>query len=414
MWIGKQKTAASLDIGSSKLCAAIGALNEYGQVEALGVGTAPAVGFNKGLVTELDAAQESVLKALEEAEAQSSQRAGSVFVGIGGAHIKCIPARGVAIISDKSAEINASDIERVKESARNIAMPFDREVIESHTLDFIVDGQTGIKDPLGMYSRRLEAEIRFVTIPAAALQNIAKVISAAGLEAEGLSYSGISTSQNVLTDEERELGVILLDLGASFIDAVVYKGGKLEYMNVWSVGCDSLTEVICKKTKVSFKEAEEMKRRFGLIMDKTSAPSSERLLVKTAKGTVPLYRHDLSVMLDTSMREMLMPIKEKLEKLGLLNRSICGVVVTGGGSLLEGAVEMIEEAFGLRARLGYSKGASGQTNIITSPVYASAIGLLKSAFAKRNDPKVAIKTAFGNNILTKAILKAKAIYSDYF
>lgn len=410
----RQGVAASLDIGSSKLCSAIGTLNEYGQLHVLGVGTADASGFNKGIVTDLDIAQESVLKALEEAEAQASQRAGGLFVGIGGAQVKCIQARGVIVIGDKAAEIDASDIARVKESAKNIALPFDREIIEIHTLDYMVDGQGDIKDPTGMYGRRLEVDLRFVTGLAGSMQNVLKVIGAGGLEVEGVSYSGIATAQGVLTEEERELGVILLDLGASFTDVVCYKGGRLEYMNIWGVGSDSLTEAICKKTKVSFKEAEEMKRRFGLIVDEKEALSKDRLLIKTAKGTVPLYRQDLSNILGVSMRQVLNPIKERLERLGILNRSICGIAVTGGGSVLEGAVEMVEEAFGLRARLGYSKGTSGQTSVVTSPLHASAIGLLKSAFERRKEPRAAVRNAFGNNILAKAIQKAKDIYTDYF
>ncbi len=366
-----------LDIGTTKVCAVIGELNETGRIEIVGIGTAASDGLRKGVVINIESTLKAVTKAIEAAEMMSGREVGSVITGIAGAHVEGINSRGVVAVSGRDREINEEDIRRVIDAARAVVIPMDREVLHVVPQEFIVDDQGGIKNPLDMIGIRLEAEVHIITGSVTSAQNLLKCVNRAGFRVEDIVLESIASSRAVLSNEEKELGVLMIDLGGGTTDALLFVGGSPHYTDVVAVGGQQVTSDISIVLKTPVEFAEKLKIQSGCCYMPLVDPSEEILLPGVGGWpTASIPRTELSKIIQPRMAETFALIREKMMKKGYLNHLRGGVVLTGGGSMMPGAAELAKEIFGVPARIGYPFELGGLVPEYRNPMYATAVGLV--------------------------------------
>ncbi len=374
-----------LDIGTTKVCVIIGGFNDSGQLEITGVGTTPSRGLRRGVVINIETTVRSIAAAVEAAEMMSGREVISVYTGIAGGHIEGINSRGVVAVTGRGREITREDVDRVIDAAKAIVIPMDREVLHVIPQEFVVDDQGGIKNPIGMIGVRLEAEVHIITGAVTSAQNIVKCVNRAGFKVNDIVLEPLASSKAVLTQDEKELGVLLIDLGGGTTDVLLHLEGAPYHTEVLSIGGDQVTNDISIMLKTPLEAAEKLKKEAGCCY----APlvqEDEEVHIPGVGGRPPrtIMRGELVEIIQPRMAEILGMIREQIDRKGYLNVLGGGVVLTGGGSLLTGTPELATEIFNLPARTGYPVKLGGLVEEYYNPMYATGVGLVLSGAARRD------------------------------
>jgi len=375
--LAEKNLVIGLDIGTTKICSIIGELSDEGRVEVVGVGTSPSTGLRKGMVVNIDATIHSIERAVEEAELMAGVKVKSLYAGIAGGHIKGINSRGVIAISRKDREISAEDIDRVIDAAKAVAIPLDREVIHVLSQSFTVDDQDGIKDPIGMSGIRLEAEIHIVTGAVTAVQNIIKSVNRAGFEVEDIILQPLASAEAVLTPDEKELGVAILDIGGGTTDIAIFHEGSIRHTCVLPLGGDHVTNDIAVGLRTPTSEAENIKKKFGCALA-SLVREEEEVEVPSVGGRQArrIFRRVLCEIVEPRLEEIYTLVKREIKMAGYEDLLAAGIVITGGTSLMDGSLEIAEKIFGLPVRRGYPTGIGGLVDVVNNPIYSTGVGLV--------------------------------------
>ena len=366
-----------LDIGTTKVCAAIGELDEAGRPVILGIGTSPSSGLRKGVVTNIESTSKAVHAAIEAAELMSGRVVSGMITGIGGTHIEGTNSRGVVGVAGKDKEITQSDVDRVIEAARAMAIPMDRDVIHIIPQEYIVDGQGGVRDPRDMIGVRLEAEIHIITGAVTPVKNLVTCINRADFKAEDIVLGSLATAKAVLSKEEKELGSLLLDLGGGTTDILVYRDASPCFTGVLPLGGEQVTGDISIMLKTPQESAEKIKRQHGVCYAGL-VDAAEDLIIPGLGGRPPLAlaRTDLCAIIQPRMSEIFSMVRSKIDVKGFAGKLSGGVILTGGGALLPGVVELAQDVFGCAARVGVPSQLASLMPEFVTPDYACAAGLV--------------------------------------
>jgi len=370
-----ENVIVGLDVGTTKICAIMGEINQDQMVDIIGLGTSPSRGLRRGVVVNIDHTVSSIRKAVNDAELMAGCQADTVYAGISGGHIKGINSHGVIAI--KNREVTAVDIDRVIDAARAVAIPADREVIHILPQEFMVDDQEVIKEPIGMAGVRLEARVHIVTGAVSAAQNIVRCTHRSGLRVQDLVLQQIAAAEAVLSPDEKELGVALVDVGGGTTDVAVFVEGAIRHTAVISVGGDQLTNDVAVGLRTPLAEAERIKKRYGCALG-SLVNGEETISVPGVGGRGPrvLSRSVLADIVEPRLEEIFGLVRRELEKYNLVSGMASGVVLTGGTVAIEGSCELAEQIFDAPVRLGYPMGISGLVDVVNSPLYATGVGLV--------------------------------------
>ncbi len=403
----KSEIIVGLDVGTTKICSVVGEISS-GDVNIIGIGTHPSIGLRKGVVVNIESTVESIKKAVEEAELMAGCEISSVYAGIAGGHITGFNSRG--IIAIKGPEITESDVERVIDAARAVAIPMDREVIHVLPQEFIVDDQTGIQNPVGMAGVRLEAKIHIVTGAVTSAHNIVKCANRSGLDVCDIVLESLASGEAVLTGEERELGTALIDLGGGTSDLAIFSGNNIRHTFVLALGGNNITNDIAVGLRAPIAEAEKIKKKFGSCL--TERISSEESIEVPGMGGRParnLPRQILGEILEPRMEEIFTLIKREIQRAGMEHLISSGVVLTGGSSLLDGCVEIAESVFNLPTRMGAPQGISGLVDVVNNPMYATGVGLVMYGARNQTTKKFRIRDV---NIFNRVTSQMKRWFKE--
>jgi len=375
---------AGLDIGTTKVCAVIGEVNENGALEITGVGTCPSTGLRKGVVVNIEATLRSVSQAIESAEMMSGREVHETWIGIGGSHIDGINSRGVVAVTGKNREtreIGSDDIRRVLEAAQAVLIPMDRKLLEVIPQNFIVDDQKGILDPLNMIGVRLEAEVHIITCSTTGAQNLIKCVNRAGFRVKDLILQTLAAGRSVLNPDEKELGVALVDLGGGTTNVLVYSGGAPYSISTIPAGGSQVTSDISIIKNISFETAERIKLDSGCCWEPFLEEDDE-IIVPGVGGRPPqaIPKSQILAIIRPRMEETFKLVKEKLDKLSFSRPLGGGVVLTGGGAQLLGATELASQVFNLPVRVGVPLPVGGLVEDYRSPAFATAVGLVLEGY----------------------------------
>jgi len=364
-----------LDIGTHKVVAMVGGTTPDGRVEVVGLGSHPSRGMNKGVVVNIEATTQSIRRAIEEAELMAGCRIQSVYAGISGAHIKSFNSQGIVGVSH--GEVSAHDVERVIAAARAMAIPADQKVLHVVPQEFIVDGQEGISEPVGMAGVRLEARVHMVTGGASAAQNIRRCIEGCNLRVDKLILEQLASSYAVLQPDERELGICLVDIGGGTSDIAVFKNGAIRHTAVIPIAGNQVTNDIAVAFRTPPANAEEIKIKHGCASPALIRHNDE-IEVPSVGDRPPrkLSRLTLSEVVKARYLELFQFIRKELHRSDFYDAIAGGIVLTGGSSKVEGIIELAEEVFDLPVRLGLPQNVAGLTDVARSPIYSTAVGLL--------------------------------------
>ncbi|MFB3924456.1 MAG: cell division protein FtsA [Syntrophales bacterium] len=364
----------ALDIGTTKICVIIGEVSDSG-IDIVGIGSHPSEGLRKGVVVNIDSTIESIKKAVDEAELMSGCRIKSAYTGIAGGHIKSFNSYGIVAV--KGSEVDELDVKRAIEAARAIAIPLDREVLHILPQYYIVDDQDGVKDPVGMSGVRLEVKVHIVTGAVTSIQNIIKSVNGVGLDVNDVILEQLAASEAVLSPDEKELGVALVDIGGGTTDIAVYSEGSIKHTAVLPLGGSYLTNDIAVGLRTPMNEAEKVKIKYGCAYTPL-IPQDEMIEVPSVGGRDPrrVSRQVLGGIIEPRMDEVLNLVCREIVKSGYEERLAAGVVLTGGTALLEGITELSEQIFNMPVRRGCPIGIGGLTEVVNSPLYATGVGLL--------------------------------------
>lgn len=370
-----------LDIGTTKICCIVGEVSEASNgaeqtIDIVGIGTAPSTGLRKGVVINIDSTVESICKAIEEAELMAGVEISTVYTGIAGGHIKSFNSTGIVAVKDK--EINEGDVQRVIDAAKAVAIPLDREVIHIIPQEYMINGQDGIRDPIGMSGIRLEAKVHIVTGAVSSAQNIIKCANKAGLNVAEICLEPIASSEAVLTQDEKDLGVVLVDIGGGTSDIAIFKDGAIVYTGVLAIGGNHITNDISVGLRTPQNEAERIKIQYGCAMASLVKPD-ETIEVAGVGGRKPriVSRRLLAEIIEPRVEETFSLIQREIMKSGYQDVLSSGVVITGGATLLEGMPELAEFIFELPVKRGLPFGIGGLRDVVNSPKFATGVGLLK-------------------------------------
>ncbi|MDR2891738.1 MAG: cell division protein FtsA [Deltaproteobacteria bacterium] len=372
--MARSELVVGLDIGTTKICAVVGEVGNDG-VDIVGIGSCPSTGLRKGVVVSIDNTVSSIQKALQEAELMAGCEIRSVYAGIAGSHIKGFNSHGVIAI--KSDIVTAKDVERAMDAAKAVAIPLDREVIHTLPQEFIIDDQRGIADPLGMAGVRLEVKVHIVTGAVASAQNIVRCCHSSGLDVADIVLESLASARSVLTDEERELGVVLVDLGGGTSDIAVFANDSIKHTAVLALGGQNLTNDIAYGLRTPLAGAEAIKLKYASAMVDL-VHNDEYIEVPGVGGREPrkLSRRMLAEICQPRMEEILSLVDQELVRSGYKHLAGAGVVLTGGTSLIDGCQELAEQIFNLPTRIGFPRNVGGLKDVVNSPKYATAVGLL--------------------------------------
>jgi cell division protein FtsA len=375
--MAETKIYAGLDIGTTKITAIVAEHEEDGGgIRIIGVGTSPSDGLKRGVVVNLEKTTRSIQCAVQEAERMSGRTIRAVFAGIAGDHIRGINSRGVIAVSRKDAEIRPNDLERVIEAAKAVAIPTDREILHVLPQEFIVDDQDGIRDPVGMSGVRLEAEVHIITGAASACRNVIRAAERAGLEVEELVLEPLASADAVLTQDERDLGVALFDIGGGTTDVAIFYEGSVRHTAVIGLGGSNVTNDLAIGLRTPVERAEQLKLQSGCALTSMVRPE-EVVQVPSVGGRLDreVSRHMLAMMIEPRIEEIFELGKKEIRKNHIADLLGAGVVLTGGASSLEGMPELAEQVFDLPVRRGVPMGISGLTEAVCDPRFATGVGL---------------------------------------
>ncbi|MFL5276371.1 MAG: cell division protein FtsA [Myxococcales bacterium] len=363
-----------LDIGTTKICCIVGEAKETG-LDVIGIGQHPSRGLRKGVVINIEATVASIKRAVEEAELMAGCEISAVYAGIAGGHIRGFNSQGVVAVKDK--EVRPSDVSRVIDAARAINIPQDREIIHVLPQEFIIDDQDGIKEPLGMSGVRLEAKVHVVTAAVSSAQNIIKCCARTGLTVSDIVLEPLASAEAVLAEEEKELGVALVDVGGGTTDLAIFVNGAIQHTSVIPLGGNHLTNDIAVGLRTPMHEAERIKIQYGSAQSQV-LERDETIEVPSVGGRAPrvLSRRILCEIIEPRVEELFQLVHREIQKAGQEDLLASGVVLTGGSTQLAGMAELAEEVLGLPVRRGVPRNVGGLTDVVSSPAHATAVGLL--------------------------------------
>ncbi|MFQ5683665.1 MAG: cell division protein FtsA [Candidatus Binatia bacterium] len=406
----KNGLIVGLDIGTSKVCTIVGEMTERG-IEVIGVGSYTSSGLRKGVVINIESTVNSIKKAVDEAELMAGCEINSVFTGIAGGHIKGFNSHGIVAVKGK--EVTHRDVDRVIDAAKAVAIPMDREVLHIIPQEYIIDDQDGIKEPLGMSGVRLEAKVHIVTGAVTSAQNIIKCCNRTGLNVADIALEPLASAEAVLTPEEKELGVALVDMGGGTTDIALYHEGAIKHTAVLAIGGNHLTSDIAAGLRTPIGEAEQIKRRCGCART-SMIPKDETVEVPSVGGrnSRTITRQNLCEIIEPRLEEIFMLIHREIGKSGYEGCLASGIVMTGGSTLLPGMIEMAEQVFGMPVRLGIPTKVGGLIDIVSSPIYATGVGLVH--FYGKNRPEKNFFRIREDNIFTKVKNRMLEWSSEFF
>jgi cell division protein FtsA len=372
---GDENLVVGLDIGTSKVLAIVGEVTATGEVEVIGVGHHPSRGMKKGVVVNIESTVQSIQRAIEEAELMAGCQIRSVYAGIAGSHIRSINSHGTVAIKDK--EVGPNDVDRVIESARALAIPADQKVLHVLPQEFIIDGQEGIREPIGMSGVRLEAKVHIVTGAVSAAQNIVKCVRRCGLEVDDIILEQLASSLSVLTEDEKELGVCMVDIGGGTTDISVFTEGAIRHTSVIPIAGDQVTNDIAVALRTPTQYAEEIKKKYGCALTQL-ATSDESIEVPSVGDRPPrkLARQTLAEVIEPRIEELYGLVLAELRRSGYEDVIGSGIVLTGGSAKMEGMIDLAEEVFHMPVRLGIPQGVGGLSGVVHNPIYATGVGLV--------------------------------------
>jgi cell division protein FtsA len=373
-----------LDIGTTKTAAVIGFLNENGFVEIAGVGIAPSRGIKNGVIINIDNTQVSIMKAIEDAELMAGTEIGSVLVSLTGTHIKGENSRGVVAVPGRTRTISHNEIRRVIEAAQAIVIPADREIIHVLSREFAVDEQHGIKDPIGMTGVRLEADVHIITGASSSIQNLTKSVNSAGIHCTDIIFTPLAVSEATLSVDERDLGVAVVDIGGGTTDISVFVDGGVIYSSVIGVGSRHVTNDISIGLSTPVESAEVIKKKHGCaLIDLIDA--SETVEVPSVGDRAPrrIMRQELTRIIEPRMFEIMELVDRELMLSGKKEVLAAGVVITGGGAMLDGTAQCAERVFHLPVRIGIARDITGMKDVVASPQFTNAVGIVKYGIKAR-------------------------------
>lgn len=374
----------ALDIGTSKIVALIGEVQENNEIDIIGLGQAPSSGLRNGMVTNIESTAQSIQKAVEEAEQMASCKVERVIVGIAGNHIRSLNSQGMVKIKD--GEVTQADIDRATDTAKAISLPPDHRVLHTVIQEFIIDHQPGVKEPLGMSGSRLDTRVHIITGAVTAIQNLEKCVQRVGLIPERLVLQPLASARAVLTDDERELGVCCIDIGGGTTDIAVYTGGAIRHTAVIPLAGDAITKDLTQALRTPYNAAEYIKIHHGVAMD-TLEGLDEMIKVPSVgdRQSRQISRRTLVSVIGPRTEEILEIVLNELRHAGYPEETLTsGIVLTGGTAMLDGMVDLAEDLFNLSARLGMPKQMGGLSEQVRNPRYATAIGLLYHYFDEEN------------------------------
>lgn len=364
-----------LDIGTSKVVAIVGELKPDGSLNIVGIGSHRSRGLKKGTVVNIESTVESIQRAVEEAELMAGCRIHSVYAGIAGSHIRSMNSHGIVAIRDR--EVTRADIDRVIDAAQAVAIPADQRVLHILPQEYIIDSQEGVKEPLGMSGVRLEAKVHLVTCAINAVQNIEKCIKRCGLQVEEIILEQLASSYAVLTDDEKELGVCMVDIGGGTTDIAVFTEGAIRHTGVIPIAGDQVTNDIAMALRTPTDNADEIKIKYACALTQLASPGE--MIKVPGVGERPareLSRQALAEVVEPRYDELFTLVKAELQRSGYENLMAAGIVLTGGTSKMEGVIELAEEIFHMPVRLGMPQGVKGLADIVRNPIYSTGVGLL--------------------------------------
>ena len=371
----EEQMIVGLDIGTSKVAAIVGVLSPEGTLEIIGAGLQPSSGLKKGVVVNIEATVNSIQRSIEEAELMGDCDIRSVFVGIAGSHIRSLNSHGIVAIRDQ--EVLPLDIERVIDAARAVAIPADQEILHVLPQEYIIDNQEGVHEPLGMSGVRLESKVHLVTCAANAAQNIKKCIRRCNLEVDDIILEQLASSYAVLTDDEKQLGVCLVDIGGGTTDIAIFSDGAIRHTGVIPIAGDQVTNDIAHALRTPTAHAEELKIKYACALAKLTA-AEETIKVPSVGDRPPrdLSRQALAEVVEPRYEELFSLVQAELRRSGFEDLVAAGMVLTGGTSNMEGVIELAEEIFHMPVRVGCPQNTKGLSEIVNNPIYSTGVGLI--------------------------------------
>ncbi|HVF63752.1 MAG TPA: cell division protein FtsA [Casimicrobiaceae bacterium] len=371
----KKDLIVGLDIGTSKIAALVAEVATDGTLNIIGLGTQPSRGLKKGVVVNIDTTMASIQRAIEEAESMAQCRISEVYTGVAGSHIRSLNSSGMVAIKEK--EVSDADVDRVMDTAKAVAIPNDQQILHILPQEFIIDGQDGVREPLGMSGVRLEVKVHIVTGAVSAVENIVKCVRRCGLEVNDVILQPLASATAVLNDDEKELGACLIDIGGGTTDLAVFAGGAIRHTAVIPIAGDQVTNDIAMTLRTPTKEAEELKLRHGCALRQLAGPQE---IVEVAgvgdRSPRKLSRQTLAEVIEPRIEELYKLVQNELRRSGFEELLSSGLVLTGGTALLAGMVELGEEVFHLPVRVGVPAYSGGLADVVRNPRYATGVGLL--------------------------------------
>src|SRR5467141_530806 len=364
-----------LDIGTSKVVALVGEVAPDGSIELLGLGSQPSRGLKKGVVVNIESTVQSIQRAVEEAELMAGCEIHSVYAGIAGSHVRSLNSHGIVAIKDK--EVVQGDVERVIDAAKAVAIPADQKILHVLPQEYIIDSQEGIRDPIGMSGVRLEAKVHIVTGADSAAQNIIKCVQRCGLAVDDIVLEQLASSYAVLTEDEKDLGGCVVDIGGGTTDIAVFGGGAIRHTAVIPIAGDQVTNDIAVSMRTPTHHAEDIKIKYACALSQLANP--DETIEVPSVGERParrLARQTLAEIVEPRYEELFALVRDELRRAGLEESVATGIVLTGGSAKMEGAIELAEEVFHVPVRLGIPQAVRGLTDVVRNPIYSTGVGLL--------------------------------------
>ena len=373
------KRQVALDIGTSKVVCLIGQLTDSHAVEIVALGSYPSSGLKKGVVVNIDATTDAIQKSMDQAKNSFDGKLKNVYVGIAGNHIKSLNSHGIVGIKDK--EVTPFDIDRVIEAAQAVAIPSDQKVLHVLPQEFVIDDQDSIREPLGMSGVRLESHVHLVTCANNAIQNIEKCVKRCGITLDGFVLEQLASSYSVLSEDEKELGVCIVDIGGGTTDIAIFNSGSISFTGVIPIAGDQVTSDIAVALRTPTPQAEELKQKYGCAVAEFTT-ESETIEVAGVGGRAPreLSRKALAEIVEPRYVELFELVKAEIQRNGFDGKIPAGIVLTGGTSKMEGVVELAESIFQTSVRIGVPENFKGMESVLKNPIYATSLGLLGYGF----------------------------------
>ena len=400
----------ALDIGTTKVCAIVAEIKSPDEINVLGVGTHPSNGLKKGVVVNIDKTIESIKSAVDQAEDMSGCEIRSVYVGVAGGHVQGMSGHGM--ITLKSKEVTAPDVERAIESASAVMIPSDREVLHVIPQEYIVDGQSGIKDPVGIYGMKLETKVHIVTGQITAAQNLVKCVHNAGMDVSDMVLEQIASSEAVLSNDEKEIGVVLIDCGGGTCDVAIFYGGTIRCTENITLGGDHVDRDISLGLSTPLSEAKKIKEKYGSAYAE-NVPSDEIIRIESVGGRPPrkILRKDLAMIIEPRMEEIFSMVRRAINRSGYKDLIPAGAVITGGSVNIDGSQEIAEKVLGVPVRIGQPNSVGGLSDHTSNPLYATGVGLLLYGVKFGGEKMIKIKD---ENVMKKVIESMKNWFKEFF